>query len=99
MQTHLISCLLCLYISLFLGADVPQEETPRSEIRDGERERFIVVEETAISKAFGAGKILRDSRGRKSIAIRAEDDEVQTHGELLNSFNIRRVCSFSCNHG
>ncbi len=72
---------LCLIISLFLGADVPQEETPRSEIRDGEREQFIVVEETAISKAFGADKILRDSRGRKSIPIRAEDEEVHTHGE------------------
>ncbi len=71
----------CLSISLFLGADVTQEETPRSEIRAGERERFIVVEETAISKAFGADKILRDSRGRKSIAIRAEDEEAQTHGE------------------
>ncbi len=45
---------------------------------------------TAISKAFGAGKI-RDSRGRKSIAIRPEDDEVQTHGESLNSFNIRSL--------
>ncbi|XP_016111424.1 terminal uridylyltransferase 4-like [Sinocyclocheilus grahami] len=68
-------------------ADVTQKETPRSEIREGERERFIVVEETAISKAFGADNILRDRQGRKSIAIRAEDDEVQsqTHGLDGNS--------------
>ncbi|KTG46306.1 hypothetical protein cypCar_00025645 [Cyprinus carpio] len=59
--------------------DVTPAETPTSEIREGERERFIFVEETAISKAFGADKILRDKRGRKSIAIRAEDDEVETH--------------------
>ncbi|XP_016408651.1 uncharacterized protein LOC107740656 [Sinocyclocheilus rhinocerous] len=68
-------------------ADVTQKETPRSEIREGEREQFIVVEETAISKAFGADNILRDRQGRKSIAIRAEDDEVQsqTHGLDGNS--------------
>ncbi|XP_043078551.1 uncharacterized protein LOC122327332 isoform X2 [Puntigrus tetrazona] len=60
-------------------ADVPQEETPRPEVR-GERERRIFVEETPISKALGAGKILRDSQGRKSIAIRAEDDEDHARG-------------------
>lgn len=59
--------------------DVTPEETPSSEIREGERKRFILVEETAISKAIRADKILRDRQGRKSIAIRDKDDEVQTH--------------------
>ncbi|XP_073700113.1 uncharacterized protein [Garra rufa] len=57
--------------------DVTQEETPRPEIREGERKRLF-VEETAISKAIGADEILRDIQGRKSIAIRAED-EVHIH--------------------
>ncbi|RXN38771.1 terminal uridylyltransferase 4-like protein [Labeo rohita] len=62
-----------------IRADVTQEETSRPKIRESERQRFIVVEETAISKAFGADKRLRDRQGRKRIAIRPEDDEVHTH--------------------
>ncbi|KAI2646243.1 Erythroid membrane-associated protein [Labeo rohita] len=55
------------------------DETQRPEIRESERQRFIFVEETAISKAFGPDKRLRDRQGRKRIAIRAENEEVHAH--------------------
>ncbi|KAK2906703.1 hypothetical protein Q8A67_005688 [Cirrhinus molitorella] len=53
-----------------------QEKAPSPEIREGERKRLI-VEETAISKAIGFDKILKDKQGRKSIAI--NEDEIHTY--------------------
>ncbi|RXN15542.1 terminal uridylyltransferase 4-like protein [Labeo rohita] len=62
-------------------ADVTKEETQRSEIRESKRKRLFFVEDTAISKAMGIDKILKDKRGRKSIAI---SDEYETHAHELD---------------
>ncbi|XP_050950167.1 uncharacterized protein LOC127153235 [Labeo rohita] len=63
------------------SANVTKEETQRSEIRESKRKRLFFVEDTAISKAMGIDKILKDKRGRKSIAI---SDEYETHAHELD---------------
>lgn len=80
---HTWSDVFFVFLFLFLGTEVTKQETTRSGMENAEEERYITVQDTAISRVTCDDKAFIDVQGKR-ILIRkstSEDAGVHTHGQ------------------